>query len=57
MIGDGGEDRSGSVVVKPVPSGATVVGVPGRIVESLTLKNFLSSISSTGICRTPCLTL
>jgi serine O-acetyltransferase len=25
---------SGSVVVKPVPAGATVVGVPGRVVES-----------------------
>jgi serine O-acetyltransferase len=24
------------VVVKPVPAGATVVGVPGRIVESIT---------------------
>jgi serine O-acetyltransferase len=35
-IGDGARIGSGSVVVKPVPSGATVVGVPGRIVESLT---------------------
>jgi len=35
-IGDGARVGSGSVVVKPVPSGATVVGVPGRIVESLT---------------------
>ena len=34
-IGDGARIGSGSVVVKPVPSGATVVGVPGRIVESL----------------------
>lgn len=32
-IGDGARIGSGSVVVKPVPSGATVVGVPGRIVE------------------------
>jgi serine O-acetyltransferase len=35
-IGDGARIGSGSVVVKDVPSGATVVGVPGRIVESLT---------------------
>jgi serine O-acetyltransferase len=35
-IGDGARIGSGSVVVKSVPAGATVVGVPGRIVESLT---------------------
>ena len=35
-IGDGARIGSGSVVVKPVPTGATVVGVPGRIVESIT---------------------
>ena len=35
-IGDAARIGSGSVVVKPVPPGATVVGVPGRIVESLT---------------------
>jgi serine O-acetyltransferase len=34
-IGDGARIGSGSVVVKSVPAGATVVGVPGRIVESL----------------------
>ncbi len=33
-IGDGARIGSGSVVVKPVPPGATVVGVPGRIVEA-----------------------
>jgi len=32
-IGDGARIGSGSVVVKSVPSGATVVGIPGRIVE------------------------
>ncbi len=32
-IGDNARIGSGSVVVKPVPAGATVVGVPGRIVE------------------------
>ena len=35
-IGDGVRIGSGSVVVKPVPPGATVIGVPGRIVESWT---------------------
>ena len=35
-IGDGARIGSGSVVVKSVPAGATVVGVPGRIVKSLT---------------------
>jgi serine O-acetyltransferase len=35
-IGDGARIGSGSVVVKSVPAGVTVVGVPGRIVESLT---------------------
>ncbi len=32
-IGDGAKIGSGSVVVKSVPAGATVVGIPGRIVE------------------------
>ena len=32
-IGDGARIGSGSVVVKSVPSGATVVGIPARIVE------------------------
>ncbi|MBN1375325.1 MAG: serine O-acetyltransferase [Dehalococcoidia bacterium] len=32
-IGDGARVGSGSVVIKPVPPGSTVVGVPGRIVE------------------------
>lgn len=35
-IGDGARVGSGSVVVKSVPPGATVVGVPGRVVESMT---------------------
>ncbi len=35
-IGDRARIGSGSVVVKSVPPGSTVVGVPGRIVESLT---------------------
>jgi len=32
QIGDGARIGSGSVVVRPVPAGATVVGVPGRLV-------------------------
>jgi len=33
-IGDGAKIGSGSVVVKSVPPGATVVGIPGRVVEN-----------------------
>jgi serine O-acetyltransferase len=32
-VGDGARIGSGSVVIKSVPPGCTVVGVPGRIVE------------------------
>ncbi len=32
-IGDGARIGSNAVVVKPVPAGATVVGIPGRLVE------------------------
>jgi serine O-acetyltransferase len=32
-VGDGAMVGSGSVVVEPVPTGATVIGVPGRIVR------------------------
>ena len=34
MVGDGARIGSNAVVVKEVPPGATVVGVPGRIVEA-----------------------
>jgi serine O-acetyltransferase len=34
IIGDGAKIGSGSVVIKDVPPGATIVGVPGRLVES-----------------------
>lgn len=37
-VGDGARIGSGSVVVKPVPPGATVVGVPGRLVPSATAR-------------------
>jgi len=33
VVGDGARIGSGSVVIKPVPPGATVVGIPGRTVE------------------------
>jgi len=35
-VGDGARIGSNSVVVKPVPPGATVVGIPARIVEDHT---------------------
>lgn len=37
-IGDGARIGSGSVVVKDVPSGATVVGIPGKVVEKKVAK-------------------
>lgn len=37
-IGDGARIGSGSVVVKSVPPGATVVGVPGRVTEDGTIE-------------------
>ncbi len=37
-VGDGAKVGSNAVVVKEVPDGATVVGVPGRIVEEGTAK-------------------
>jgi serine O-acetyltransferase len=37
-IGDGARIGSGSVVVKSVPPGATVVGVPGRVTEDHTIE-------------------
>lgn len=38
IIGDGAKIGSGSVVVKDVPSGATVVGIPGKVVEKKVMK-------------------
>ena len=34
VVGDGAKVGSNSVVVKPVPAGATVVGIPARVVEA-----------------------
>jgi serine O-acetyltransferase len=33
VVGEGARIGAGSVVVKPVPAGSTVVGIPGRVVE------------------------
>jgi serine O-acetyltransferase len=38
VVGDGAKVGSNSVVVKPVPAGATVVGIPARLVESTDAK-------------------
>ncbi|WP_438863591.1 serine O-acetyltransferase [Neptunicella sp.] len=38
-IGQGGKVGSNSVVVKDVPDGATVIGIPGRIVNNVQDKN------------------
>ncbi|WP_456379236.1 serine O-acetyltransferase [Thiolapillus sp.] len=38
-IGDGARIGSNAVVVKPVPSNATVVGIPGRLVERRTAQD------------------
>lgn len=38
-IGEGGKVGSNSVVVKDVPDGATVIGIPGRIVSNTVDKN------------------
>ena len=37
-IGDNAKIGSGSVVIKDVPPGATVVGVPGKVVEQKTME-------------------
>jgi serine O-acetyltransferase len=35
QIGDGARIGSNAVVVKPVPAGCTVIGVPGRVIERI----------------------
>ncbi len=37
-IGEGAKIGSGSVVIKDVPAGATVVGIPGKVVEKKTME-------------------
>lgn len=36
LVGEGAKIGSGSVVIKEVPPGATVVGIPGKVVEEST---------------------
>jgi serine O-acetyltransferase len=38
VVGDGAKVGSNSVVVKPVPEGATVVGIPARLVDPASAK-------------------
>jgi serine O-acetyltransferase len=42
-VGDGAKIGSNSVVVKEVPAGATVVGIPGRVVEEKLPENRFSA--------------
>ncbi len=44
-IGEGARVGSNSVVVKPVPAGATVVGIPAHLVESKDKKNQRNAIA------------
>ena len=39
IVGAGAKIGSNAVVVKPVPAGATVVGIPGKIVEDPSARN------------------
>ena len=39
VVGAGARIGSNAVVVKAVPAGATVVGIPGKIVDDLSMKN------------------
>ncbi|HEX6268138.1 MAG TPA: serine O-acetyltransferase [Burkholderiales bacterium] len=39
LVGDGARIGSNAVVVKEVPAGATVVGIPGRIVEETSARH------------------
>jgi serine O-acetyltransferase len=52
VVGDGAKVGSNSVVVKPVPEGATVVGIPARLVDPASAKGdaarMAASCSPTG---------
>jgi serine O-acetyltransferase len=48
-VGDGANIGSNAVVVKAVPAGATVVGVPGRIVEEATAEQKKAQFSAYGV--------
>lgn len=48
-VGDGANIGSNAVVVKAVPAGATVVGVPGRIVEEGSAEQKKAQFSAYGV--------
>ena len=48
-VGDGAKVGSNAVVLKEVPAGATVVGIPGRIVEGSTKKEDKAKFAAYGV--------
>ena len=48
-VGDGAKVGSNAVVLKEVPPGATVVGIPGRIVEESTKKKDNAQFAAYGV--------
>ena len=48
-VGDGANIGSNAVVVKEVPAGATVVGVPGRIVDEVSAEQKKAPFSAYGV--------
>jgi serine O-acetyltransferase len=48
-VGDGANIGSNAVVVKAVPAGATVVGVPGRMVEEVSAEQKKAQFSAYGV--------
>src|SRR6478609_5492057 len=46
LVGDGAKIGSNAVVIKPVPAGATAVGIPARIIPSKTGES--ADVTSTG---------
>jgi serine O-acetyltransferase len=50
-VGDGAKIGSNAVVVKEVPAGATVVGVPGRIVEETPAETERTKFAAYGVVQ------
>ena len=50
-VGDGAKVGSNAVVLKEVPPGATVVGIPGRIVEESARKKDKAQFAAYGVVR------
>ena len=48
-VGDGAKVGSNAVVLKEVPAGATVVGIPGRIVEESAKKKDKEQFATYGV--------